>query len=237
MRAIIVKRSQCLRSAGSIESSFGCTGATISLPISTPVMARRKFRCGSIPSVFARPLAAANSCHGDRVGGITPRGANGRLALGPSRAGYGPNRRFAMTVDRQPAEWPEKPPRIVAVRPLDGYRVELKFSEGTQGVVDLEGWLIGAGGVFAPWRMWRSSGRCTSARKGEPSSGPTVLISAPTCYSAVPAGSQYLLPNASSRRRPSREQTCPQGNRLMERRTITVKVLDDTFAQRAPLAR
>jgi hypothetical protein len=26
----------------------------------------------------------------------------------------------------------------------------LKFSEGTEGVVDLEGWLIGAGGVFAP---------------------------------------------------------------------------------------
>jgi hypothetical protein len=55
-----------------------------------------------------------------------------------------------MIVKGQKPEWPDKPPRVVAVRPLDGHRLELKFDEGTVGVVDLEGWLIGAGGVFVP---------------------------------------------------------------------------------------
>jgi hypothetical protein len=33
---------------------------------------------------------------------------------------------------------------------MDGYRMELKFRDGITGIVDLEGWVIGAGGVFAP---------------------------------------------------------------------------------------
>jgi hypothetical protein len=55
-----------------------------------------------------------------------------------------------MIVTGKKSEWPEKPPRVVVVRPLEPYRLELTFDEGTVGVVDLEGWLIGAGGVFAP---------------------------------------------------------------------------------------
>jgi hypothetical protein len=51
---------------------------------------------------------------------------------------------------RKERAWPGESPRVVAVRPLDGYRLELKFHDGTAGVVDLNGWLIGAGGVFAP---------------------------------------------------------------------------------------
>jgi hypothetical protein len=47
-------------------------------------------------------------------------------------------------------EWPQKPPRVVAVRPLGAHRLELTFDEGTVGVVDFNDWLIGAGGVFAP---------------------------------------------------------------------------------------
>ncbi len=55
-----------------------------------------------------------------------------------------------MIVTEKKFEWPEKSPRVVVVRPLEPYRLELTFDEGTVGVVDLEGWLIGLGGVFAP---------------------------------------------------------------------------------------
>ena len=55
-----------------------------------------------------------------------------------------------MNEKRETAAWPTKAPRVTAVQPLDGYRLELKFNDGTVGVVNLEGWLIGAGGVFAP---------------------------------------------------------------------------------------
>ncbi len=47
------------------------------------------------------------------------------------------------------ASWPAESPGVVAVRPLDGYRLELRFNDGAVGVVNLEGWLIGRGGVFA----------------------------------------------------------------------------------------
>ena len=46
------------------------------------------------------------------------------------------------------SRWPEKPPRIIAVRPLNHYRLELLFDNGVSGVVDLDGWLIGTGGVM-----------------------------------------------------------------------------------------
>jgi hypothetical protein len=55
-----------------------------------------------------------------------------------------------MSDEREKAVWPVKPPRVIAVRPLDGYRLELKFNDGAVGVVNLDGWLIGAGGMFAP---------------------------------------------------------------------------------------
>ena len=54
-----------------------------------------------------------------------------------------------MNEERDKAVWPVEPPRVIAVRPLDGYRLELKFNDGTSGVVSLDGWLIGAGGMFA----------------------------------------------------------------------------------------
>ncbi|MBI2970636.1 MAG: DUF2442 domain-containing protein [Gammaproteobacteria bacterium] len=39
-------------------------------------------------------------------------------------------------------------PRLVDARPLEGYRVWLRFSDGTEGAVDLEGELWGE--VFEP---------------------------------------------------------------------------------------
>jgi hypothetical protein len=46
--------------------------------------------------------------------------------------------------------WPEQSPRVIAVRPGDRYRLELTFDNGVSGAVDLEGWLVGEGGVMAP---------------------------------------------------------------------------------------
>ena len=46
--------------------------------------------------------------------------------------------------------WPERSPRVVAVRPVAGYRLELVFDDGAVGVIDFEGWLIGTGGVMEP---------------------------------------------------------------------------------------
>jgi hypothetical protein len=39
---------------------------------------------------------------------------------------------------------------ITDVRVLDGYRVELAFSDGVRGVVDLANRIVGRGGVFGP---------------------------------------------------------------------------------------
>ena len=39
---------------------------------------------------------------------------------------------------------------VTDVRVLDGYRIELTFSDGVRGVVDLANRIVGRGGVFAP---------------------------------------------------------------------------------------
>jgi len=39
---------------------------------------------------------------------------------------------------------------VTDVRVLDGYRVELTFSDGIRGVVDLANRIVGRGGVFGP---------------------------------------------------------------------------------------
>ena len=39
-------------------------------------------------------------------------------------------------------------PRVVEARPLADYRIELKFSDGVRGEVDLKDWIVGQGGVF-----------------------------------------------------------------------------------------
>jgi hypothetical protein len=41
-------------------------------------------------------------------------------------------------------------PRVVSVRPLENYSIELTFSDGFCGTVDLGKWIVGHGGVFAP---------------------------------------------------------------------------------------
>lgn len=41
-------------------------------------------------------------------------------------------------------------PRITDVVPLEGYRLELTFSDGTRGTVDLQDCIVGQGGVFEP---------------------------------------------------------------------------------------
>ncbi len=38
---------------------------------------------------------------------------------------------------------------VTDVRVLDGYRIELTFSDGVRGVVDLSNRIVGRGGVFA----------------------------------------------------------------------------------------
>jgi hypothetical protein len=47
-------------------------------------------------------------------------------------------------------KWPEKQPRVVQVKPLDDFQVELSFNDGTVGVLDLKGWIVGRGGIFEP---------------------------------------------------------------------------------------
>ena len=39
---------------------------------------------------------------------------------------------------------------VTGVRVLDGYRLELTFSDGASGIVDLVNRIVGRGGVFAP---------------------------------------------------------------------------------------
>jgi hypothetical protein len=39
---------------------------------------------------------------------------------------------------------------VTDVRVLDGYRIEVTFSDGVRGVVDLANRIVGRGGVFAP---------------------------------------------------------------------------------------
>ena len=53
-------------------------------------------------------------------------------------------------------------PRLVQVRPLEDYRLWLKYDDGTEGVVDLSE-LVGRG-VFA---IWQDEGRFRQVRIGE----------------------------------------------------------------------
>jgi hypothetical protein len=39
---------------------------------------------------------------------------------------------------------------VTAARVLGGYRVELAFSDGSHGIVDLAGRIVGRGGIFGP---------------------------------------------------------------------------------------
>jgi hypothetical protein len=39
---------------------------------------------------------------------------------------------------------------VTDMQVLDGYRVELSFSDGVRGIVDLTNRIVGRGGVFAP---------------------------------------------------------------------------------------
>ncbi len=41
-------------------------------------------------------------------------------------------------------------PRIVSVRPLENFAVELTFTDGITAPVDLSHWIKGHGGVFLP---------------------------------------------------------------------------------------
>jgi hypothetical protein len=41
-------------------------------------------------------------------------------------------------------------PRITAALAIGDFRLELKFTDGSHGVVDLAPWISGRGGVFAP---------------------------------------------------------------------------------------
>jgi hypothetical protein len=40
-------------------------------------------------------------------------------------------------------------PRVITVRPLSPFTVELTFADGTRGTVDLSRWIVGSEGVFA----------------------------------------------------------------------------------------
>lgn len=45
-------------------------------------------------------------------------------------------------------QWPAESPRVTAVRATGGHLLELTFSDGTTGTLDLRGWVVGADGVF-----------------------------------------------------------------------------------------
>jgi hypothetical protein len=48
----------------------------------------------------------------------------------------------------QTKSWPEKLPRVTAVKALEDFSVELKFNDGSVGIVDMKGWVVGRGGIF-----------------------------------------------------------------------------------------
>src|SRR5437588_9305294 len=43
----------------------------------------------------------------------------------------------------------KQPPRISGVRVVGDYRLELTFTDGLSGEVDLRDWIVGQGGVFS----------------------------------------------------------------------------------------
>ncbi len=43
-----------------------------------------------------------------------------------------------------------KQPRVTRARALEGFRLELGFTDGTSGIVDARRWIVGHGGVFGP---------------------------------------------------------------------------------------
>jgi hypothetical protein len=43
-------------------------------------------------------------------------------------------------------------PRVKQVRHLEEYRLELSFTDGTTGVLDLKERIVGRGGVFTPFQ-------------------------------------------------------------------------------------
>lgn len=43
-------------------------------------------------------------------------------------------------------------PRIASAKPVGDFRLDLEFTDGSRGVVDLREWIEGRGGVFAPLR-------------------------------------------------------------------------------------
>ena len=55
-----------------------------------------------------------------------------------------------MNVESPQNRWPKRSPRVISVLPVDGFRLELTFDDGVVGIVDMEGWLIGSGGVMEP---------------------------------------------------------------------------------------
>ena len=69
-------------------------------------------------------------------------------------------------------------PRIIAVKALRPYLVALTFTDGSEGVVDLEGFILGTGGLIVALRdpaffaqvsvdrEARSFGRATSRHRG-----------------------------------------------------------------------
>jgi hypothetical protein len=46
--------------------------------------------------------------------------------------------------------WPEREPRVVAVQHRQGYTLEITFSDGAKGELDVTDWVVGRGGVFHP---------------------------------------------------------------------------------------
>ncbi len=43
-----------------------------------------------------------------------------------------------------------KQPRVTRARPLEGFRLDFGFTDGTSGIVDARRWIVGHGGVFGP---------------------------------------------------------------------------------------
>ncbi|GFP22668.1 hypothetical protein HKBW3S09_00136 [Candidatus Hakubella thermalkaliphila] len=56
-------------------------------------------------------------------------------------------------------------PTLIDVKPLDNYRLWVKYSDGIEGIVDLSD-LVGKG-VFAPWKDYREFQKVHIGQSGE----------------------------------------------------------------------
>ena len=74
----------------------------------------------------------------------------------------------------------ELPPKPIEVKPLEGYRLWIKYSDGVEGVVDLKN-LVGKG-VFSLWNDYREFQKVHIGSGGEIAWGETIDLCPDALY-------------------------------------------------------